>query len=107
MPFQEKVSSHLPGFLSVKYQLNENILTTKLMFTSVILNAVITMYSLPVFFYHSVNISSDDAITNATMQRIIAYAPWEASKVFFLIKKKNGKFLFFCFCGKEIKQMFL
>ncbi|VDK28728.1 unnamed protein product [Gongylonema pulchrum] len=53
------VSADSSGFLSAKYQLKENIRTTKLMFTTVIVNTVIALYTLLVFLYRAVDIAAE------------------------------------------------
>ncbi|VDK32321.1 unnamed protein product [Gongylonema pulchrum] len=75
------MSTHLPSLLSVKYQLNENIRTTKLMFTTIIATIATILYNVPVTLYHGVDVKPDGLISNATLQRVIAYAPWEATIV--------------------------
>ncbi|VDK28647.1 unnamed protein product [Gongylonema pulchrum] len=78
---KQNLPSHLPCFLSVKYQLNENIHTTKLMFTTVVANIATALYMVPVTLIYGVNIEADAPLpmSSTTMQHVIAYAPWEAS----------------------------
>ncbi|VDK27242.1 unnamed protein product [Gongylonema pulchrum] len=64
-----------------KIKFEENIRTTKLMFATAIASCMIILYMLPVFLIHGVDIDTGIPLSNATMQRIIAYAPWETSTV--------------------------
>lgn len=72
---------YTPTVLSTKYQLNENIQTTRLMFSAIIINLFITFYASAVFYNYSVDIADLCQITESEANLLVRYGPWKTSTV--------------------------